>query len=124
MANTVAATISISYTATGILADPLPGVTTLSINVSGGNYVKDIMTVNNTDTTIPLGGLSSPFGVAVFKNMDPVISISIRVAAAGTKILRLLPGECWALRIDSGITAPVAIADSGSPLMYYAILPP
>jgi hypothetical protein len=52
-----------------------------------------------------------------------VNAISIRVAAAGTKIIRLLPGECWQARIDSGVTAPVAIADAGSPPMAFCILP-
>ena len=101
-----------------------PGVTSLLISVAGGNGVLDVMTVNNADTTIPLGGLTSPFGWAAFKNLDAVNAISIRVAAAGTKIIRLLPGECAQLRLDSGITAPVAIADAGTPLMAYAILPP
>ena len=126
MANTVTVTNSATYfpSATPTVSVPLPGVTSLSIVVSGNIYVQDIMLVNSTDTTIQLGGLSSPFGIATFKNLDPVNAISVRVAAAGTKFMRLLPGECWQLRLDSGISAPVAIADAGTPQLFYSILPP
>lgn len=126
MANILVVTNSAVYTpsATPTIPESLPGVTSLSITVAGNIYVRDIMTVNTSDTTINLGGLSSPFGVASFKNLDPTNTINIKVAAAGTIIASLLPGECWTWRLGSGISAPVAIASGAACLMSYAILPP
>lgn len=102
------------------------GLTGLNVSVSGnGGIYHPGLAINNTDTTLQLGGLTSPFGFAWFHNLDATNAISIRVAAAGTKIIRLLPGEmAGPLRLDSGISAPVAISDAGSPLLEYQILPP
>lgn len=121
MASELTLTISGSFTKNGVTVT-LPGVTASPINVAGGNLVLDVLTVNNTDTTISLGGMSGTLGWAFFKNLDASIAISIRIAAAGTKIVRLLAGEAACFRIDSGITAPVAIADSGTPLLFYGLL--
>ena len=123
MANTITHTNSTSV-AVGNETTPFPGVTALAIPFNGNNVFRNIMTVNNVDTTIPLGGLVAPFGVCSFKNLDAVIAINLKVAAAGTIIARLLPGESWPWRLGSGITAPVAIADSGTPLMEYGMSNP
>src|SRR6266851_3735905 len=101
----------------------LPGVTALGVTVTGNQILKDVLTVTNADTTIPLGGITVASAVLIVKNLDATNAISIRIAAAGTKVVRLLAGECWAIRMDSGWTAPTAIADAGSPLMAYGLIP-
>jgi hypothetical protein len=123
MANELQYTNSATYTKNGQVV-VLPGVTSALISVNGNVLNMDVMSVGIADTTIPLGAVAAPFGVCVFKNLDAVNAISIRVAAGGAKIIRLLPGECWQMRLDSGVTVPVAIADAGTPLLAFAILPP
>jgi hypothetical protein len=123
MANELQVTGSLTFSRDGIGA-LARAVTALNVNVNGvgGVYVK--LSIANVDTTLQLGGLAAPFGWSWFHNLDAVNAISIRVAAASTKIIRLLPGEFAFARLDSGITAPVAIADAGTPLLEYILLPP
>lgn len=121
MANELSISNSATLTKNGVTTS-LPGKASALVNVAGSPFVMQELAVAITDTTIPIP--SGTLGYAFFLNLDPSIGISIRVAAAGTKIARLLPGDPpTQIRLDSGITAPVAIADSGSPLMLYAILP-
>lgn len=95
-----------------------------NVSVNGNNFVDGVLSVTTSDTTIPLGPVSGALGWAWFKNLDAVNTINIKVAAAGTIILSLLPGEACCFRFGSGVTAPVAIAVGATSLMEYCILPP
>lgn len=99
------------------------GASALAVAQAGGNKrsVEDILLVNTTDTTIPLLSAGT-LGYAVFLNLDPTNPIDLKVAAAGTIIARLdANGGCALLKIGSGITAPVAIANTATCRMRYKI---
>jgi hypothetical protein len=123
MADELTVAHSIAYSKNGETDDDFPSET-FNADVSGSTMAKGIMSVATSDTTIDLGTLSAPLGVGSFKNMDSTNYIEIKVAAAGTIIAKLLPGETWSWRLGSGISAPVAIANSAACNMRYRILPP
>lgn len=67
-----------------------------------------------TDTAINLGSVAA-LGYMVLINRDTTNYVDVKVAAAGTIIARLRPsgGFCIFL-VGSGITAPVAIANTAA----------
>lgn len=122
MANSATVTNSGSYT-NGTETWGMPGVTAKTVSIAGNPATMGVLTVNNADTTIPLGNISGTLGVYSFKNLDSTNTINIKHAAAGTVILSILPGECWQGRFGSGVTAPVAISSASTPLLEYFIAP-
>lgn len=78
---------------------------------------KGSQSILTTETTIGLGGVT-PLGYCMFVNRDPTNYIDIKTGASGTIIARLRPaGGFCLLMIGSGITAPVAIANTAACIM-------
>lgn len=71
-------------------------------------------TIATSDTAINLGSVAT-LGYMILVNRDTTNYVDVKVAAAGTVIARLRPngGFCMFL-VGSGITAPVAIANTAS----------
>ena len=93
-------------------------------NVSTKKHVKHKMNVGLSEETISLGAtgeITSP-GWAIFINRDSTNFINLKVAASGAIFAKLLPGEFAMLRLGSGATAPVAIADTAACQMEYMIV--
>lgn len=82
------------------------------------------LSVLTSETVIGLGALSAPLGLAWFHNLDAVNYLEIKTAASGTVILKLLAGEACVVRLGSGLSAPVAIANTAACLLEYLILSP
>lgn len=125
MANeiTVAASLAYANSAIGIsgvtLAITAPGLFT----ISGSKFVQNVMSVPTTagGTAIPLGSVGT-LGWAMFKNLDNAHFVEIYNAVAGTKLVRINPGEIALFRFAQSVTAPAAIADTGAVNMEYLIL--
>lgn len=106
----------------GPLAKAIVG---LLIDVSGNNCVYEAgLSIATSETTIQLGGLTAPFGWALFHNIDATNTINIKTGASGTIFCSLLPGEFALLRLGSGISAPVAVSSADTPKLEYVILQP
>ena len=83
------------------------------------NHQQSIAT---SETAIDLGGVAT-MGWVMFFNRDATNYIEIKTAASGTIIGKMLAGESYGpVRIGSGVTAPVAIANTSACLMDVLIL--
>lgn len=89
-------------------------------SAGGEKAVKNRLAVTTSEVAIPLGSVTT-LGWCAFRNLDPTNFIEIRVGTGGTKILKLKPGEQQVFRFGSGVTAPYAIADTGTCDMEYMI---
>ena len=98
------------------------GVPSKAVDISQKRLSPRLMSVATSETTIDLGTITS-LGFAIFINRDPTNYIEIKTATSGTIIAKLLAGECFGpWRIGSGITAPVAIANTAACQMEYMIV--
>ncbi len=123
MAGTLTLTGSIEFEgeAGGRVDSEGVGQAASEVSVSSEKHIKSQLTVTTTEVAIPLGGVSS-LGYAMFKNLDATNFIEIRVGTAGTKIIKLGPGQSSGpFRFGTGITAPYAIADTATCEMAYEI---
>ena len=94
------------------IPDPLTlSVTDKTITLTTVMAVYNKQLIATSETTINLGGIGT-LGYVIFVNMDDTNYIEIKTAASGTIIGKLFPGELMFFRVGSGITAPVAIANT------------
>jgi len=91
---------------------------------SGNAVYEPKFSVLTTETTLQLGGMSAPFGVGWFFNLDPTNYLEIKAVASGKIFCKLLPNQFALIPLGSDVTAPVAIANSGTCLLEYAIFAP
>ena len=103
-------------------ADSLPFGPTL-FDGAEHKYTKNLMTVPTTagGVIVPLGAVSSP-GDFMAINRDGNNFITILDAVSGHPIAKLDPGKPMFIPLDPGITAPAAVADTGSCQMSYMII--
>ena len=126
MANsTVTIALSLSF------LDPDSGVTPADVlpfnptafDGAEHRYTKNLMTVPTTPggVVIPLGAVTSP-GDIMGINRDANHFITIMDAVSGNPIAKLDPGKPFFIPLDPTITAPAAVADTGSCQMSYMII--
>lgn len=85
--------------------------------------VKLTQTVNTSETTVNLGGVSTP-GFVEFVNRDPTNYVELKVAASGAIFAKLHPaGGTACLFLGSGAQAPVAVANSAACLVEVMVTP-
>lgn len=66
-----------------------------------------------TETVINLGSVAS-IGYVMLINRDTTNFVNVKTAASGTIFAKLPPGGFCILHLGSGVTAPVAIADTAA----------
>lgn len=77
--------------------------------------VKTIQTINTSETALLLGdGNTLTGGDMWVRNLDATNYVEIKVAAAGAIFCKLLPGRFCLVPPGSGMTAPVAIANTAA----------
>jgi len=113
MANELTINASMAYEDSEGTIDAGFSVVDLLVTVATKRYVKFKMNVAITEEAIPLGDVGT-LGYAMFINRDATNFIELRVGTGGTKFCKLKAGEVALFRIGSGITAPYAIADTGT----------
>jgi len=112
MANELLINATLAYD-DDVSADSLQ-VTDKQVTVATTTIARHIQSILTSETVLDLGSVTT-MGFVMFKNLDPTNYIEIKVGASGTIIGKMLPGETYGpVRIGSGITAPVAIANSGA----------
>lgn len=84
-----------------------------------GNFL-----TSTSEVALPLGSLSAPFYMGIFKNMDTQNNIKVKAAMSGTVLLNLPPGATGRIWFDSTITAPTCQAVAGTPALRYALFLP
>ena len=96
-----------------------------SINIAGKNYSFGTKSFPTTagGTAIPLGGVSTPGGWAIFQNLDATNYAQVLSAVNGTVFARLTPTDPpIVLRLDDGVTAPAILANTAAVICAYLIL--
>lgn len=72
--------------------------------------------IATSDTAITKGSVGT-MGWVFLKNLDPTNFVNVKTAAAGTIIVKLPPGGIAVFYVGSGVTAPVAVADTAAVLI-------
>ena len=91
----------------------------LGIDRTGIRYVRHKQLIGITEEVLDLGELAS-LGVFIARNDDPTNYLEIRSGTgAGNDIHKFLPGETWAWRWGSDVTAPFAIANTAACYLTY-----
>lgn len=120
MANEITLNANLAYEDSEGADETLSIVDKLS-NITTKVYQKSKQNIGITEEAIKLGELAT-LGYAIFINRDSTNFIELRVATAGIKFCKLLPGEAAMFRFGSGISAPFAIADTAPCQLEYMIL--
>lgn len=87
-------------------------ITDLLVNVATKIISRAQQSINTIETALNLGSVGT-LGYVILVNLDPDNYIDLKTAASGTIIARLDAGGGFAFfKVGSGITAPVAIANT------------
>lgn len=120
MANEITLSASLSYLDSVGVKDAL-AVLNLAVSVGTKKIIHQALSVATSETTITLGGVTSP-GYSIFVNRDPTNYVELKVAASGAVFAKMLAGEvCGPIRLGSGAQAPVAIANTAACVMDYIL---
>lgn len=95
-------------------------VNSLIRDIDSRAHTKAVLSVATSETTINLGGVTTPkwfFAV----NMDDTNYIDIKVAASGAIFTRLQPNDFCFLPLGGGAQAPVAVANTAACLLKYFV---
>ena len=112
MANELTLTGNFAYTDANGAKQEL-GVDSLLQSVTTKVTSRAQQSIATSETTINLGGVAS-VGWLILVNLDDTNYVEIKTAASGTIIAKLPPGGFCILYLGSGITAPVAIANTAA----------
>lgn len=114
MANELTINCSLVYD-DGDIPEPIQlFVTDALATLTTAKPVFNVQTIATTETTINLGGVTT-LGWVLFVNLDDTNYVEIKTAASGTVIGKMRPGKPYGpVEMGSGVTAPVAIANSAS----------
>lgn len=92
------------------------------ISAGAEKVVQHRLPITHTaEVAIDLGGISS-LGWFIGKNMNGTNFLQLRTATAGVAFAKLLAGEIALFRFGTGITAPFAIADTGTCDLWYILV--
>ena len=86
---------------------------TVQITVSGSQMLKHRQSVGTSEEAITLGDISAG-GYVMAINRDSTNFVKIRSGTGATDLIRLKAGEVALFRLDTGATAPFAIADTAA----------
>lgn len=96
-------------------------VTGALFTVTTQKYIEGTMSVPNSATAIPLGGVTAPHW-AFFINQDATNSIYIRNGVSGADMIELGPGESSPAVPLRSTSTPYAITSAGTCVMEYLIV--
>lgn len=113
----------LSFVKNGCSPDPA-SFARATFDVAGTNRIHQIQTIPTTasGTALSLGTSIGTLGYGFFVNRDATNFVELMTAVGGSKIIRLRAGECALFRFGQGVTAPAAIADTGSCDLEYWII--
>lgn len=112
MANELTLSSSAAYLDSNGVADSL-GVTGLNVSVGTKGLAHLTQVIPTSETALNLGSIGT-LGYILCRNNDPTNYVEFKTVASGTVFAKLKPGEMMLFRFGSGITAPVAIANTAS----------
>ena len=120
MASEITITCSMAF-AKGNVASISRASTGLARDVTGSAYHANVQSVGTSEEAILLGD-AGVGGYFWGKNLDSTNFIKIRAATGIADLVRLKAGDVCLFRIDSGATAPYAIADTATCLLEYLLI--
>ena len=86
---------------------------TITPTIAGAQWVDNVQSIATSETTIVMGDATGA-GWVFMQNQDATNYVEIKTAASGTIFAKLLAGEYCFFRFGSGVTAPVAIANTAA----------
>ena len=115
MANEVMISANLAYSDASGVKDEL-GVASFLADVTTKQTRRGQQSIATTETTLNLGGLAA-VGWAALVNLDATNFVNVKTAASGTIFAKIPPGGVCLLYLGSGVTAPVAVADTAACLL-------
>lgn len=112
MANELTISANLAYLDTNNVQEEL-AIESLRQSVTTKIIGRSQQVIATSETAITLAGVSS-VGWLMLINLDATNFVNIKTAASGTIFAKLPPGGFCVLYLGSGVTAPVAIADTAS----------
>ena len=114
MAASLSGTFTLNFTTAASVLRQL-NLPSISFTLTGSNYKEATQTIPTTagGTAISVTGLTTPRWIAII-NRDPTNYVDILTAVSGTAFARLLAGEGLMLPLNSGISAPAALANTAA----------
>lgn len=112
MANEITLSGNLSYSDANGAKQEL-GVESLLQSVTTKITHRGQQSIATTETSIELGSVSSA-GYVILINRDATNYVEVKTAASGTIFAKLPPGGFCLLYLGSGVTAPVAIANTAA----------
>jgi hypothetical protein len=127
MANEITIALSMSASKGGASINTVgaTGPASASYNMTGADMISGTHATSTTTSAIPLGSVVAPYRIYMM-NMEvspstTTISIDRATPVSGTPVTVLAPGDECFLVVPSGTTI-YAIASSGTPSLFYAIV--
>ena len=115
MANEVMISANLAYSDASGVKDEL-GVASFLADVTTKQTRRSQQSIATTETTLNLGGLAA-VGWAVLVNLDATNYVELKTGASGTIFAKIPPGGVCLLCLGSGVTAPVAVANTAACLL-------
>ena len=118
MASQLTTTVIVTYSKSGLSFSESTVSTTEDL--TGGGVGGGVVSVTTAAMAIPLGGVTTPGGVAVFKNLNAMNYIEIGFDSSGfVSFAKLLPGQVACIPL---VNAPWARANTAACLMQFKIM--
>jgi hypothetical protein len=118
MATQLTTTVTITYSKNGVSFSE--AIVSTTEDLTGGGIASGIASVATSAAAIPLGGVTTPGGVAYFKNLNATNYIEIGFDSSGfVAIAKLLPGQVALIPLSA---APWAKANTAACLLQYKIM--
>ena len=105
--------LTIAFAKTGSATFPSLAVSSISPTVAGAQWMDTQQSIATSDTTIVMGDATGA-GWMFIQNLDGTNYVEFKPAAAGTVTAKILAGEWMVLRLGSGASAPVLIANTAA----------
>lgn len=112
MANEITLSGNLSYSDANGAKQEL-GVESLLQSVTTKITYRGQQSIATSETTLELGKVSS-VGYVIIINRDDTNYVEVKTGASGTIFAKLPPGGFCILYLGSGVTAPVAIANTAA----------
>lgn len=119
MANEATVTVALQF-AKGTLPTQAFASGSVSRDVSGTSYIRNVQTVGTSEEALVVGDTGSAGALCVMHNCDSTNFISVKAATGVTPTIKLLAGD-WALFRFSG-AAPFVQADTASCNLEYFLI--
>ena len=118
MATQLQTSVTCTYVKSGVSVQDV--IISTTEDLTGAGRAGDVISATTAAMAIPLGGVTSPGGVAFFKNLNATNYVEIGFDDSGfVSIAKLLPGQIALIPL---VAAPWVRANTAACLLQYKIM--